>query len=367
MSFFIYIFAPTRNRNMLIVNYQRLNMAALNNPQDPMYAYAEEYDKGIRNLRKMYPEGYITLKQAGFPKMTKGMNAKGVELDNLPEPVPPIQISLLANFDDPKKGREHWAVCLGTPKPMEGGLWDIGSKRKLQMEASLTLDLVRDADLAFFLYYKSRQVLGGHLFVDDPKASAKQKGDRKRQDLAIVTAIWQTLADDNQLLKVAQGYGIAHVDKKQPDEIRLELENILKANDEKKKRDPSVRGTKEFMEDLKITDYMRLSAFIRDRLDKSLINWKPDGKYRVGDKVIAHVPLSDINENFKWLCNYYAAQNNQDKLKELFLDLINKEYLDGLTDAKDFRWIAKIMEIEGYYNKPEEQVKTMVYTAFNLV
>jgi hypothetical protein len=48
-------------------------------------------------------------------------------------------------------------------------------------------------------------------------------------------------------------------------------------------------------------------------------------------------------------------------------DLVTKEYLTEIGDSKDdLRWLAKTMELEGYYNKGLEQVKQMVYEKFNV-
>lgn len=353
---------------MLIVNYQRLDYEeAIADPKHKMYAYAKEYDDGLKALRKMYPEGSIKLLRVGYPKMADGyIDGKGREHRNVPEPIPPMRFSLKANVSHPKRGKENWGVCLGAPQPMPGGLWDIGSTRSKQISDGLTVDLVQEADLAFFLYYKCPHVTGGHWKVDDPKADVRAKGNEKRQSLERETAIWQTLQDEEQLRKIASGYGIEDVAKKEPDAIRFELESLLKTNDELQLRDPSYRGTREFLEDMKITDVMRLNAFLRHWMDEGMISYKPDGRYRVGDKIIAHVPQNEITKKFAWLCNYFGAPNNNDKTQELFRDLINKEYLDTISDPKDFRWLAKVINIEGYYNKPPEQVKQMVYDTFIL-
>jgi hypothetical protein len=95
-----------------------------------------------------------------------------------------------------------------------------------------------------------------------------------------------------------------------------------------------------------------------------MITYKPDGRYYVGDKVIAHVPTDYITKKFPWLCNYFAAPNNQDKIQGLMKDLINKDYLDSIVDDKDFRWLAKVMSLEGYFNQKPDKVKEMVYTEF---
>jgi len=353
----------------LIVNFQRLDLSALEDVKHPMYAYAKEYDEGIRHLLELYPEKKIKFTRVGYPRMVTYNDPLTGREAQVPEDVPPLRLSLRANVKHPKRGSEQWGVCLGAPHPLPGGLWDIGGKldtKTKQIEGNLIIDLVDQPDLAFFVYYKSPLVRGGHLKVDDPREETKQKAAKKRQALELETAIWQGLEDEDQLRKLASAYGIENVREKLGDDLRFELEGVLKNNDVKKKKDPTIKGTKEFLEEMKITDYVRLSAFIRNMLDNSMIVFSGDGRYKVGDKPIAQVPSNEVTKKFAWLCNYFAAPNNKDRLQELFRDLINKEYLDTVEDPKDFRWIAGVMEIEGYFNKPAEQVKEMVYKTFVL-
>jgi len=362
---------------MLIVNYQKLEVAsALADEKHPLHEHAKEYDQGLKKLRKDYPEGHIRLLRVGYPKLTHAYtDGKGHEYKDVPEEIPPMRFSLRANVSHPQRGKEQWAVCLGAPYALPGGLWDIGGKldtKTKQITSGMTVDLVNEADLAFFLYYKCPHVLGGHWKVDDPRADVRARGDVKRKNLERETAIWQSLSDDNQLRTIAAGWGIEDTTKKdaqgsftkEGDAIRIELESLLERNDEIQKRDPSYRGTKEFLEDMKITDVMRLNSFIQHWMDEGMITYKPDGRYRVGDKILAQVPQNEIVRKKTWLFNYYASPNQTASLQELMKDLINKEYLDSLSDVKDFRWIAGVMKIEGYYNKPPEQVKEMVYSEF---
>ena len=352
---------------MLLINQQRLLFdQSFKDEDDPMHAYAVEYDEGIRKLRKKYPEGYIKFLRVGYPKFTDGVDSKWREVRDIPEDVPPERVSLRANFSDPKRGIEEWGVCLGAPEPQPGGLWALPkNKRSMQITQGLTVDLKTEAELAFFFAYKSPHFLGGHWKIDDPKAEAKERGDAKRRDLERNIAIYQRLSDDEQLKRVAAAYLI--IEGKEPDVIREELEALLIKNDSLQESDPSLRGTKEFLEDMKITDYTRLCYFLRDRESKKFIVWKPDGKYKVGDKTICHVPHTQTNDRFRYMANYYASRDKEAALADLVRDVADKAYLAGLSDNNDFRWLAKALSIEGYYNKPIEQVKEMVYKDLGIV
>jgi hypothetical protein len=46
-------------------------------------------------------------------------------------------------------------------------------------------------------------------------------------------------------------------------------------------------------------------------------------------------------------------------------DVVDKAYLDGLTDPKDLIWLAKVMGINTSFKKKEE-LKSMVYDAFSI-
>jgi hypothetical protein len=354
---------------MLIVNYSRLFVdEALKDTTHPMHAYAKEYSQGLAELQKKYPEGTITFKDAAEPPTVDKFDSKNHEYRDVPEDPKPIAIPLAANVSHPKRGKEYWGVCTGTPYHVREGVWDIADNkgtRSKKVTGSFIVNLKTDPDLAFFFAFKSPLITGGHWKIDDPKADIKAQGDAERDSLAIKTAIWQNLNDETQLRTIAASYGISGVKDKEPDALRFELENVLKENNKKKQVDPSYRGTEEFMEDLKINDYVRLSAFIRHFLDEAKIVYRKDGRFKIGDKAIAQVPADHVNNRFAWLCNYFNAPNNVDRLRELMTDLVNKDYLDSLAvDSKDFRWLAKVMDITGYFNKTAEEVREMVYELF---
>jgi hypothetical protein len=349
---------------MILVNSNKLELSAAKDKNHPQCEQAREYENGLATLKRNYPDGKITIIRVGYPRFTDGIDHQGHDVKDLIEPTPPAKFPLGTWWSHPKRGRELWECCMGAPKILPGNLWGLGDKKSFTVEERIQVDINQDADFAFYLCYISNAVKGGHLKIDDPKMDAKMKGDLRREALQRETALWSTLSDEVLLRKVAQAYNVADVEKKEPDDIRLELDAILTRNDNEKRKDPSLKGTKEFLDDLKITDYTRLSAFIRHWLDQGMITYKGDGRYRVGDKILAQVPTEHILRNFEWLCNYYVSPNNGDELKSLMKDLVNKDYLDKIIDDKDFRWIAKVMEIDGYFNQKPDKVKEMVYSEF---
>jgi hypothetical protein len=342
---------------------------ALQNDANPMHVYAVEYDRGLKELRRKYPEGTVTFKPAKEEPLVDRYDGKGTEFRDVPEESKPIAIPLRANVVHPNRGTEYWGVCQGTPYLVREGVWDIGDKlsnKSKLVTGSLTVNLKTEPDLAFFMYFKSPLVTGGHWKIDDPRADVRAKGDEERASLSLRKAIWEVLDNEDTLRIVASGYGIDNVDTKEADAIRFELRDTLDRNNKLKASDPTYKGTEEFMEDLKITDYILLSAFIKHFLDLKAINWRPDGRFKIGDKTIAQVPADWVKRKFEWLCNYFASPNNLEKLQSLMIDLVSEEYLDSIKEDKIFRWIAKVKDIQGYYNKSAEVVKEMVYVDFGV-
>jgi len=356
---------------MIIINNQRLlNIdQAYEDKENPLHVYAKEYKNGLKELRRKYPEGIITFKPAGEPATVDMFDSQGHEYRDIPEEAKPIAISLRANVAHPERGTEYWGVCLGAPYEVRNNVWDIGdsktSKTKI-VKGNFSVNLKTEADLAFFLCFKSPLITNGHWKIDDPKADIRARGDEERAALSLRTAIWQTLGDEDTLKLVASAYGIDNVETKEADEIRFELRDTLEKNNKLKLSDPTYKGTEEFMEDLKITDYILLCAFVKHFLNLKAISWRPDGRYKIGDRTIAQVPADWVKRKFEWLCNHLASPNNLDKLQSLMIDLVNEEYLDSIKEDKIFRWIAKVKDIQGFYNKSADVVKEMVYVDFGI-
>jgi hypothetical protein len=159
--------------------------------------------------------------------------------------------------------------------------------------------------------------------------------------------------------------GIPNATTTLPDALREEIEATLKSNDDKALRDPSIKWTtKEFMNEMKPSDAGRVRIFLRDALDNGLISYSVNGDYKIGDKVLIHIRKEDLEKKFDKLCDFFSAPAHVEDLRGVMMDVMTTTFLDRQETA-DIRWVAKVMDIEGFYNKPEEQVKQMVYQAFN--
>ncbi len=348
---------------MILINGRQLLVSeAMQDDRHPLHAQAKDYTKGVAELRDTFGK-YIKLIRPGFPKTNQGSDARGNE-QTLVEPTPPASFPLQTEYNHPTRGKEIWSCCLTTPKLLPNQLWEMGSKRSVSIKDSLTIDVNKNPDLAYYFYYISNAIKTDRLKVDNPKADIKKKADKVRAEVERKTAIWNMLSDEDVLRRMAQAYNVGDTATKDADALRFELEAVLEANDKKKQRDPSVKGTAEFLAEMKVTDNIRLRSFIKTLLDNKVIEYKPDGRFRIGDKVLCQVTYEHLKDTFNFICNYYGAPNNADKLQDLMKDVVTKETLDKF-DEKDITWMAKVMDVTVAFKKKEE-IKKLVYEAFSI-
>jgi hypothetical protein len=348
----------------LLINGRQLEVGlAIRDENHPMHQYALEYTQGLTELREKFGN-VIKFIRPGFPKKNRGSDSKGNEV-MMNEPTPPALFPLEKSHPHPNRGEEVWSCCLNMPKLLPNGLWSIGNKKSLKIEQFINVDINKQPDLAYYLYYIADFGRGGRLKVDDPQEEIRNKAAKERQLVERKTAIWQMLSDENVLRKMASAYGVPFAATKSPDALRFDLEAQLESNDKNKIKDNSIKGTMEFLEEMKVTDNVRLRAFLQKLIDDNKLVYKQDGRYRLGDKVLMQVPQSEINKRFEYLCSYYNISNNQDKLQELMRDVVNKEFLDGIKDDKDITWLSKVMGINTPFKKKEE-LRSLVYDAFSI-
>ena len=348
---------------MILINQKQLTSDALNDKSHPLHAHAVEYNEGLTKLKEKFGKE-IKFIRPGYPKFNPGADSEGRATDLL-EPTQPALFPLQTYVTHPMRGRELIGCCLGIPKLLPNNLWDIGDKRSFTVFDSISVNIDNEPDLAYYIYYISRAVKRSELVVEDLKSVVRAKADKEREETERQMAIWHVLSDDLALRRIAQAYNIAEVGMKEDDAVRLELKDVLIRNDERKKLDPTVKGTKEFLEELKVSDNIRLRAFIRELLDKKVITYNPDGRFWLGDKVreLLQVPYSALGNTFDYICNFYGSPNNEIRLQQLMREVVTEDMLKGIVDDKDFVWLAKVMGVQTSFKKKEE-TKRLVYDAF---
>lgn len=346
---------------MLLINKKQLELNALRDDQHPLHSYAKEYNDGIALLKDTYGE-QLKLVRPGFPKKVKGFDQRGKEVDNMTEPITPMRVPLQATVQG-ITGSEIWDYCKGAPRLMPNMLWEPTGKRGLFVAENIKISLNKDADLAFFMYYKSPFIKSGQLRIDDPTAEARIEGDKARAELDLQTALYGVLADVDQLRVVAQAYGILGTATKHPDALRKELKNMVLLDEKKKRTNPTAKGIKGFLEEMRVTDSVRLRSLVMTMVEGKKITWSGDGRYKIGERELCRVPGTELANRQNFLCNHLLNPANRSKLQELLRDVIDKEYLDKISDDKTFIWLARIMGLT-YNFKSAADVRELVYAEF---
>lgn len=343
---------------MILIDKRPLNLfESLNAEKHPLYEFAKEYNEGVEFLKEHFGK-QIKFIRPGYPRYVRGVTSRGTEIPQMIEPTAPMRIPLKAYVPNKMGGRNIWACCLDEPKVLDNGLHDLGRKKSLQIEEDLLINLEKDMDLAFFIYYKSPITRAGQLQVYD--ADALAKGIAEENDLIAERkmAVWKMLKDD-KLPMMARAYGINDVEGKQFPVLRQELEKQLEINDGLRKFNPSVKGTMDFIEEMKVTEGVLLRAFVKKMQEEKRLGYKQNGQFHIGDKIVIQVPAYDLKRNFDFLCQYLSAGNNIEKLQEFLKDLITVEYLDSITERKEWLWLAKVSGFNPEFKKIEEIQNTV--------
>lgn len=353
---------------MLIVDRRPLDNEALQKEDHPLHGCAVEVKETLDFLGRRYKNGFIRFKKIGYPKYTKGADSNFREIPKVAEPVTPWRIPLKAYVDVGGLGKHTWQCCLEPPEVLPNGLYDfpkLSNKKSISVKEDILVNINDQPDLAFFLYRISKfmtrtdretgKVTKGLFNIVDPIKDDEEVGVEEMALAERKYAIWTMLKNDVDKLKVmARAYNVADVDNKQPNSLRKELEQTLLNNDNLKRQNPAVRGTKEFMEEMKVTDNVLLRSFIQSMLDAKRLGWTPDGWYFIGSKKIVQVPQKEITRSTDYLCSYLMAGSNGEKLQEFMKDLLSKEYLDGIKDTKEWKWLASIGGYNPAFKKIEE-------------
>jgi len=342
-----------KTEKMILIDQRPLESDALHEDKHKLHEFAKEYDSTLKELHGKYKDGIIRFKRIGWPKYTKGADSSFREVPNMLEPTPPMRIPLKAYAVTGSLGKHLWMCCLDAPVLLPNGLSDMGRKKTLSIIEEVIVNINEQPDLAFFLYKISPFVRRKLLQVIDPVADDAKIGEEKRTEAERKSAIWHQLSDE-KLLMMARGYGVTDVDNKQPNAIRQELEALLETNDKLQKQNPIIKGTNEFIKEMKVTDGLLLRNFVQKAMDDNKLDCKGDGRWKIGEKGIIQVPFNELDRKKDYLCNYLMLGNNTEKLQEFITDLINKDYLEGITENKEWLWLAKIAGVSSGFKKIDE-------------
>ncbi len=351
---------------MILVDRRPLEGDALNTPTHPLHKFAKEYNDTLAYLNKHFDkDGVIRFKKIGYPKYTKGADSSFREVPKLKEPDTTWRIPLKAYVAIGDLGKHTWMCCLDPPEVLPNGLQDMPklSKRKgISIEDTLVVNISEQPDLAFFLYkispFMERIGHNGLFRIVDPIREDEEFGAEEMALTRRKYAVWTMLRDEPKLKLMARAYGIEDTDNKQPNGIRKELEELLLRNDQAQKNNPAIKGTKEFEEEMQVTDSLLLRNFIQKAKDDKKIEIRADGRWHIGEKILVQVPVGEMSRAKDYLCQHLMIGNNQEKLQEFMKDLLNKEYLDAIPNNKDgkkeWEWLAKISGFNPSFKKIDE-------------
>jgi len=337
---------------MILIDRKPLDVSeALGDTKHRQHDFAVVYNNTLTYLKEHYSNGFIRFKRPGFPKYTKGADSNFRELPKVKEPSTPMRMPLHAHRAVADLGKHLWACCMDEPVILPNGLWDMGRIKSITIEEDLLVNINKDPDLAFYLVKVCPFVQKGLLKVVDHAKDDELLGAEKSIAVDRQYAVWKQLADVGKLKVMARAYGVDNVDGKQPNAVRQELENILVKNDELCKHNPAVKGTKEFLAEIGVTDSVLLRNFVQKAIDEKKLECGLNGDWKVGEKVIYKVTALELDKKVQALTNYLSAGNNIEKLQEFLRDLINKEYLEGITDSKEWLWLAKVTGVKHGFEK----------------
>lgn len=353
---------------MILVDKKPLDVStAIQDYKHPQYEFAKLYNETMQEMKTKFQDGYVRFIRPGVPKHSKGYDSSGREIPKLKEPTPPWRIPLQAYATVGKIGKHLFGCCLDQPEVLPNGLWDMGKQRSMSIKENVLVNIDQEPDLAFFLYKISPFVKRSLIKVFDPKAIDDAIGEEARELTERKYAVWNMLSDEVKLRMMAKAYGISGVDKKTPNAIRKELEEVLERNDKLKKQNRAVRGTKEFLEEMMVTEGVLLRNFVMKAYeDKKLNLGQANGWVKIGEKQILQIPATDIKDlptKINYVCNFLLAGVNFDRLQEFVRDLMDKEYLDSVTNFKELQWLAKVSKTKPSVGKPSD-IKTGLQTFY---
>jgi len=338
---------------MLLINKTKLEFNAKDNPSHPQYKVAKFYADSVKYLKDTYGK-YIRFVDPKHPRYTEGVDSRGRKVPKMKEPDTMIRIPFESDYTDSSGDKQLWAYCQGSPVIHPNGQYELGKVRSMPFVGDKVISLETDPDLAFYLAYVSPFIKSKTIKIDNPAEDARKLGDKRREAAQRYVAVWNMLTDENKLRTMASAYGVPNTDKKEPDSIRLELEKVLEHNDEKKRSNPSIKGTADFLSEMNVSDNILLRAFVQTAIDDKKLKWNIDGKWKVGQKIILQVPITDIEKNFDYLCNYLGSSNNNDKLLDFLKDIINREYFEITKDPKVYNWLARVSGVSPAFKKYDE-------------
>lgn len=235
--------------------------------------YVAEYHEKIKELRSEYGDT-VVIKSKRKPRKDNTITLG--KISRLLKPIPPISIPLESSFfNEAASSYEEWIYTKAHLKHKDGAIAERYDRAMMIKDGELNISLKSNPDLAFYAIYKSNKVGrteqdSGKLYIYNPRNLAKSVAiDRKKEGL-LTNTIYNEL-DFNKVAILAKSYGIVNVDKKSHEEVRNDLYETIKHNEEKRQKDAHVRGIDQFMRDCNIDMKVQVGSLVQDAIDKDTV------------------------------------------------------------------------------------------------
>ena len=319
---------------MILVNQKILDTRNTDKNYD-LIAYAEDYRSCLADLRKEYPDNKIRLQRVGWPKKSK---STGISRE-----VPPITLPLSMT-----QNGEVWAYSKTSAKIEPNGLADIKETSMMVTGLSWTIDIAKDPDLAVYMMYKT-PFINLYFVVKDAAKEARKLADAKRAELNLGKQIYEGLSDDNKARMVAASWGVDGAMTDTPDQVRINLEEKVRAEQAKKDKNPetrSLRGIAEFIEDVKGDPAIRRRAALQYALDnKKMVLDRFTGWYMIGDRKVVYIPSEHLDTPLMYAGNYFGDSMKKEDWLMFLKDIVNEDFIN-IQDKQGIFWLAKELGID---------------------
>lgn len=294
------------------------------------YETAQKYKTEVEGLRKKHGNRIVFKRTREHP-----MTENGIRL-----PMPPMTLPLRGSRGGVSGEPENWMYSESIPNKKDG-VYQL-RKGSLMVTDELIVDMNKKPDLAWFIVYIC-PLYGKEIEIHDRKIIMREKAAERRRRVRLENALYgeSPLSDSGILKSVAEAWGL-NAFHKDANELRFELEALLKRRDEEKKKDPSVRGTDDFLKDIKnVGEKVFKKSFLQKGFNAGILKREKSGDIVMTgtEEKLFFVPPEKANDWF----NYFAEKAIADETlwKRLVMSNINNGYIDDASSTEQLAWLFK--------------------------
>jgi hypothetical protein len=256
-----------------------------------------------------------------------------------------------------------WAYCNGSPLLKDGIRVLPNEMRSEEAGENIFIDIKKREDYAFYIMFKSG-IVGSLFRVFDPERD-RLKGLREKNEKRELSFAISKGMDEQKLRAVAGAYGVEKAFEKDVLLVQDDLETLVIAMDEKKKKNPTnlmLKGISDFLAEIKSEDHLMPKAFIQMALDYQKMKWNAaDRVFLLQDIEICTVPYDKVQDKISYCATVLRNPDNKDKWEKFLHEVLDEDYISGL-DRYSIRWLAKEFDIP--LNKKESELRTILLGKF---